>query len=272
VTGENINEQFSLMDKNDDRLISREEARVRFEEVDRRVKSEEKPGGPPPFDSPTARFVGAQMRFGDKLVKDAPFSAEIVTENTRRLFDGSTVTKQSTGAIFRDGAGRTRREQPLDVINGFPVFGENNQPQKLIFINDFAAKTHYFIDPNRKIARINPLPENPPPMPEFEPKDGKTELLGTKTLEGVRVEGTRTTIEIPVGQIGNDKPLQIVTEKWFSPELQIVVMSRHVDPLAGEHIFRLVNIKRGEPSADLFTVPRDFKIENPPKPGNRRNE
>ena len=103
--------------------------------------------------------------------------------------------------------------------------------------------------------------DNRPPRPDFEPKDGKTESLGTKILEGVNVEGTRTTFEIPVGQIGNDKAIQVVTEKWYSPELQLIVMSKHTDPLSGEQIFRLVNIKLGEPSADLFTAPKDFRSE-----------
>jgi hypothetical protein len=62
--------------------------------------------------------------------------------------------------------------------------------------------------------------------------------------------------------MGNDKPLQVVTENWFSPELQMIVMSRHLDPLSGEHIFRLTNIKRAEPAADLFSVPAGYKVEN----------
>lgn len=269
---ENINAQFKLMDTNGDGVVSREEARNRFKEVDDRVQNEPKPEDFQPLNSPTAKFIGAEMRFGDKLVAGAPFSAEIVIEDTRRLYDGSTVTKQSKGAIYRDGAGRTRREQPLEAIGGFSVVGENGSPQKLVFINDFVGKAHYFLDLNRKIARQNPLPDNRPQLPDNEPKNGKTESLGTKTLEGVSVEGTRTTFEIPVGQIGNDKPIQIVTEKWFSPDLQVVIWSRHLDPLSGEHIFRLVNIKKSEPSADLFTVPNDFKIENPPRFGGKRNE
>lgn len=265
VFEENTTRQFKLMDKNGDGVISRLEARARFEEINR-LRNELKPRDFQPFDSPTAKFIGAEIRFGEKQVKDAPFSAETVIENTRRLFDGSTVTQQNKGAIYRDGAGRTRREQPLQTIGGFDIVGENNQPQKLIFINDFIGKTHYFIDLNRKVAQKRPLPDNRPPLPaEMESKDGKTESLGTKMLEGVSVEGTRTTIEIPVGQIGNDKPMQIVTEKWYSPDLQVIVMSRHLDPLAGEHIFRLVNIKRGEPSPDLFTVPTGFRIVNPPQ-------
>ena len=258
---EKIGEQFKLMDKNSDGAISLEEARARFEEVDARVKSEKKPGDFQPFNSPTAQFIAAELRFGDKLTPNAPFSAEIVIENTRRLYDGSTVTKQTKGAVYRDRQGRTRREQPLETIGAFNVVSEDGAPAKLVFINDFPGRTHYFLDLNRQIARKHPLPENRPRLPGTEPKNGTTESLGTKILEGVAVEGTRTTFEIPVGQIGNDKPVAVVTEKWFSPELQVVVLSRHVDPIAGEHIFRLVNIKKGEPPADLFTVPGNFKIQ-----------
>jgi hypothetical protein len=269
---ENTNEQFNSMDKNGDSVVSAEEARARFEEVDARVKQERRDDDFKPLDSPTAQFIGAEMRFGDKLVQNAPFSAEIVIEDTRRLFDGSTVTKQIKGAVYRDNQGRTRREQPIDNIGGFQIVSEDGAPQKLVFINDFPGKMHYFLDLNRKVARKNPLPDNRPPFTEKDPKDAKTESLGTKTLEGVSVEGTRTSFVIPVGQIGNDKPLTVSTETWFSPELQVVVFSRHLDPIAGEHIFRLVNIKRSEPGADLFVVPGSFKIENPPRPNGRRND
>lgn len=269
---ENLSEEFKLMDRNGDGAVSTEEARARFEEVDARVKLEQRREDFQPLNSPTAQFIAAEMRFGDKLVAGAPFSAEIVIENTRRLFDGSTVTKASKGAVYRDRQGRTRREQPLEAIGGFSVVGENGLPQKLVFINDFPGRTHYFLDLNRKLARRKPLPENRPFLPETEQKKGKTESLGTKMLEGVQVEGTRTTFEIPAGQIGNDKPIAFVTEKWFSPELQVVVYSRHLDPIAGEHIFRLVNIKKSEPSADLFAVPNGFKIENQPRPVGKRNE
>lgn len=260
------NEQFSLMDADKNGAVTMEEAERRFEEIKNQRQNEPPPMQNPPLDSPTAQFIGAEMRFGDKLIKNAPFSAETVIENSRRLYDGSTITNQTKGAFYRDASGRTRREQPLESIGGFSVVGENGSPQKLIFINDFSAKMQYFLDANRKIARKNPLPDNLPPLAE--PKDGKTESLGTKTLEGVSVEGTRITVEIPAGLIGNDKPLSVVTEKWFSPELQVVVYSRHLDPIAGEHVFRLVNIKKGEPSAELFSVPNDFKIAAPPKRGN----
>lgn len=256
-------EQFALMDADKNGAVTQEEAEKRFAEVRNQIRNQPPPPDAPPLDSPTAQFIGAEMRFGDKLIKNAPFSAETVIESTRRLYDGSTIVKQTKGAIYRDTAGRTRREQPLESIGGFSVVAENGSPQKLIFINDFSAKIQYFLDANRKIARKNPLPDNLPLAGE--PKDGKTESLGTKAIEGVNVEGTRVTVEIPAGQIGNDKPLSVITEKWFSPELQIVILSRHLDPIAGEHVFRLVNIKKGEPSVELFSVPNDFKIAPPPR-------
>ena len=268
---EAVMQQFKLMDKNGDGVVSLDEARSRFAEVDERVKNERRPEDFRPLDSPTAQFIAAEMRFGDKLITGAPFSAKIVIEDTRRLYDGSTATKKTEGAVYRDREGRTRREQPIDNIGGFSVLSEDGSPQKLVFINDFPGKTHYFLDLNRKVARKNPLPDNRPPLAEKEPKDAKIESLGTKTMEGLTVEGTRTTFEIPVGQIGNDKPVQVVTEKWFSSELQVIIYSRHVDPIAGEHIFRLVNIKKTEPSADLFTVPNGFRIENPPRPDKRND-
>lgn len=242
-------ERFISADANKDGSIDRAEIQsIRPP----RAGNPERNAPPPP---PNPKFIESEMRFGDKQVKNAPFSAEIVIENSRRLFDGSVVTKQTKGAIYRDGAGRTRREQTLEDIGGYSI----GEAHKLVFINDFDAKTHLFIDMNRQIFRRHPLGDNRAPMLENEPKDGKTESLGTKILENLKVEGTRTTFEIPVGQIGNEKPIQVVTEKWYSNELQMTVMSRHVDPLAGEQVFRLANIRLGEPPPDLFIVPKDFK-------------
>jgi hypothetical protein len=237
-------ETFAAMDANHDGVLSREES-----------KPPHGPGGPPP--PPNAMFIAAELRFGDKLVKNEPFSADIVIEDTRRLFDGSTVTKKMQGSIYRDAAGRTRREQPLEMVGGVTI----DKPQTLVFINDFAADTQYFLDLNGKTARRNRIGHGGPPRDGDGPPDAKTESLGTKTIEGVIVEGTRTTFEIPAGELGNDTPIQVVTENWISPDLQMIVMSRHLDPLSGEHIFKMVNIRRVEPPASLFTVPPGFKIE-----------
>jgi len=90
--------------------------------------------------------------------------------------------------------------------------------------------------------------------------DVTTEDLGTQTMEGVQVTGTRTTQTIPVGKIGNDRPIVITTEVWTSPDLRTTVYSKRSDPRMGDQTFKLTNIQRSEPDPSLFTVPSDFKI------------
>ena len=89
---------------------------------------------------------------------------------------------------------------------------------------------------------------------------GKTDALGTQMIEGVNAEGTRLSTTLDTGAIGNDRPIQMVNERWFSPELKTVVMTKHSDPRTGEEIFRLTNISRAEPGADLFQVPTSYQI------------
>lgn len=91
----------------------------------------------------------------------------------------------------------------------------------------------------------------------------KTEDLGERSIEGVMAKGTRTTVSIPAGKIGNDRPIDMVTERWYSPELQTLVMSKHTDPRFGESNFRLTHISRSEPSKMLFEPPADYKAITP---------
>ncbi|HEY0726626.1 MAG TPA: hypothetical protein VGD38_01050 [Pyrinomonadaceae bacterium] len=86
------------------------------------------------------------------------------------------------------------------------------------------------------------------------------EQLGKQMIEGVEAEGTRTTVTIPAGEIGNERPIEIVSERWYSPELQLVVMTRHSDPRSGETTYKLTNINRTEPAKTLFEVPSGFTI------------
>lgn len=97
---------------------------------------------------------------------------------------------------------------------------------------------------------------------QVDAKTVKTESLGKQTLEGVVVDGTRSTRTIPSGKIGNEQPINIVSESWYSAELQTVVMSKHSDPRFGESSFRLTNINRSEPAASLFQVPSDYTVKD----------
>ena len=93
--------------------------------------------------------------------------------------------------------------------------------------------------------------------------DPVVEQLGTTFMEGIAVEGTRTTISIPAGQIGNERPINIVSERWMSPDLKVLVMSKQSDPRFGETTYRLTNLVRAEPSPQLFEIPADFKVVEP---------
>jgi hypothetical protein len=90
--------------------------------------------------------------------------------------------------------------------------------------------------------------------------DTRTEQLGVQNIEGVDAEGTRTITTIPAGAIGNERPIEIVYEKWFSKDLQLVVMSKHNDPRYGEQTYRLTNIVRSEPDPSLFTLPQGYRL------------
>jgi len=93
-----------------------------------------------------------------------------------------------------------------------------------------------------------------------------TESLGTRMIEGVQAEGTRTTMTIPAGQIGNERPIEIVSERWYSPELKMDVLTKRNDPRFGETTYQLNNVQRIEPLLSLFQPPADYTVEEGPAP------
>ena len=234
----------------------------------------QRPGGPPPPPGEGLRpgpppgerggifnVISAEMRFGDRPLKGAPYSAEVVIESTQTLTDGTRITRQVKASVYRDSEGRVRREQTLGSIGPFPPPAD---APKLVFITDPTKGTHSVLDVNRLTARQMPFaPHKPPPPPSDAPNKptAVTESLGKKTIEGVEAEGIRATITIPAGQIGNDRPLHIVSERWYAPDLQLVVLSIYNDPRLGSHTFRLTNIKRDEPARALFEIPANYRVE-----------
>jgi hypothetical protein len=86
------------------------------------------------------------------------------------------------------------------------------------------------------------------------------ESLGKQMMEGVNAEGTRYVSTIEVGAIGNDRPIQVSSESWYSPDLQMVIMGKHSDPRTGDESFRVTNINRAEPAAYLFQLPAGYQI------------
>jgi len=215
-------------------------------------------------------------------VKGAPYSADEITEATQVLANGTTIRHQDKTTVYRDGEGRVRRESPGQIS-----------------IYDPVANVSYMLDPKTMTARkmtvsivtsttadgarsVHVTVNGPGPgagMAHAENQTvvkgqasatvrtvvehtatGKSESLGKQMIEGVQSDGTRATATIEAGAIGNDRPIQIVSERWHSPELQTVVMTKRSDPRTGDETFRLANVRRGEPGAYLFQVPAGYQI------------
>ncbi|MFL6275753.1 MAG: hypothetical protein ACJ74G_11260 [Blastocatellia bacterium] len=214
---------------------------------------------------PGFNLLSSEMRFGDKTVTGAPFSAQVEMESTQTLADGTRATHKGTGMLYRDSEGRIRHEMTVGVLGPFASAGD---PPRMVFINDPVANAHYALDATNRTARKMSLPAGRPPhdmtaqgaghQPPF---DVKTESLGKQMIEGIEAEGTRSVITIPAGKFGNDNPVEVTSERWYSQELQTVVMSKHSDPRMGEHVYRLTNIKREEPVRSLFEVPADYQVQ-----------
>src|SRR5262249_37658424 len=157
-------------------------------------------------------------------------------------------------AIYRDTSGRVRHEMTLPAVGS--LTGSAQAP-RAVFINDPVSGFHYVIHADSKTVDRMAIPQRNGANGKGDRErrgnrdnaQVSTESLGTQTIEGVNAEGTRVTKTIPAGTFGNDKAIQIVTEKWYSPDLQTVVLLKHSDPWMGESTMRLTNITRGEPSA-----------------------
>ena len=98
---------------------------------------------------------------------------------------------------------------------------------------------------------------------EKEKQNLRQESLGARTIEGVEARGTRTVETIPAGELGNVYPIEIVSERWYSDELQMVLESRHQDPRFGENVYRVTQLSRSEPDAALFQIPADYTVQTP---------
>jgi hypothetical protein len=233
-------------------------------------------------------------------IKGAPFSATLTNESVQTLADGTHITQSSSGSTARDSQGRTRQDAPMPSIGNLsatdaphivilhdPVAGTSytlNLTDKTAWKNPMPPMPPGVMPPGGVPVSGTAISTNtvyvhtgdgPPPPPDA-PMPGAqvfiqkrlaedagevtTEDLGTQTMEGVPVTGMRTTQTIPVGKIGNDRPIVITTEVWTSPDLKTTVLSKRSDPRMGEQTFKLTNIQRAEPDPSLFTVPSDFKV------------
>jgi hypothetical protein len=231
------------------------------------------PGGPGPFGD-RIELMGFEGLHGNKVVKGAPFTATAATETTQTLQDGTSIHRTTTSTLYRDSLGRSRSDVTL---SGFGPLQASGKPRTMITIADPVAGSRYMLDAQNKVAHQMTMKGHGTPSPEQEAQfqqkmqarlqeeeaSGavKKESLGTQTMNGVSAEGTRITHTIAAGQIGNDKAIQIVFERWYSPDLQVVVKSTRTDPRFGTTTYTLTNVQRTEPAAALFTVPSDYAVQ-----------
>jgi hypothetical protein len=229
----------------------------------------------------------------DAVVPNAPFSADAVTTVTQTLGDGTKIEQRTTAKWYRDSTGRVRREQ---TVIGLDRLSPQGQPQTTITFDTVPRDPlPYVLNPATRTARRMPrgvqwldgtdvlnssyfiLGTDTTRLNRWYtaevmrgqiasvPSDVRPidEPLGTRQIEGVKATGRRSTTTIPAGRIGNDRTIQIVEEQWESPELNMVLSSRFSDPRTGIVEYRLTNINRSEPRADLFVVPPDYTVVEP---------
>ena len=243
------------------------------------------------------------------VVTGKPYSADADTKSTQMLADGNRITQRNETRIYRDGQGRTRCERTLGGLGVWETANEpattitiHDPVAGTSYMLDPRARTAHAIPPFKLAAAMHApgdtepgttvpvavpvsfeLPLPPPvagvtafppvgamPLAPFGPVELTTEDLGEQILEGVLARGSRETRTIPAGAIGNERPINIVMERWYSDELEADVLRRNIDPRFGETTYQLVNVVLGEPSADLFVVPEsydlrpfEFKLQRP---------
>jgi len=224
--------------------------------------------GPPPGDFAMLR---AEFGVSNKLVTGAPYSAQAVTQFTQTLANGDHIQRTTTASVARDSQGRTRTDRSIAAVGALAASGGEH---RAIVIHDPVAGMSYALDPASHTARSMQIRAPRSDAASAESAEAhanaraarsqanlKTEDLGTQTIQGVSAQGKRVTRVIPAGKEGNEKEIDIVTETWYSPDLQVVVMSKTSDPRFGDSVYQLNSISRAEPDPALFAVPSDYTVQ-----------
>lgn len=243
------------------------------------------------FGGPIA--ITASLASPTATIPGAPYSAQAVTQHVQFLADGNRITHTTTNNVARDSKGRVYREESL------PGLDSNSEPPHLALIEDPVAGQHITLNSNSKTASRTSMSQTkkadeaaaragvPPPGQGFtlmldtagpdhppqtlsnmkikaDDEKAATTDLGKQTIEGVVAQGTKITRTIPAGDMGNDLPIVITTETWYSPDLKVLVMSKSTDPRMGETTYKLTNLSRSEPDPALFQIPSDYTVKDQP--------
>ena len=249
--------------------------------------------GTAPASPPVNGSFGGSVTFGGGRPTGAPaiagasFSGEQVAESVQVLADGTRITRKPPGQnqkMYRDFAGRTRTERPM--FFGTPPNMPNPYRDAIVVeIYDPVAGFRYTLDTINHVAhrqKVQPfappvgakpaVPAVPPaqsapaqassavPPPSGLRRTISQDSVGTQLINGVQAEGHRTIETIPAEAEGNDRPITVVSETWFSPELKLTVLSKRSDPRSGDSTVQFQNLSRAEPDPFLFTIPSDYSI------------
>ena len=217
-----------------------------------------------PTDVPHARDFGARETISSIFISplpNAPFQATVTTEWTKYLPDGTTITRRNRRLVVRDGKGRIYQERRrLD-----PVDGTRQTMLLRIEISDPIAHTKYFCDPNLSTCELRSydIPANAL-VASAEEFNADTPVnrasLGTKVIDGLETTGTRESVSMPAGMIGNSAAMESTKEFWYSKQLGLNLQVTRLDPVHGDQFFAVTNLKLGEPDARLFVLPATTRV------------
>lgn len=201
----------------------------------------------------------------EPIVKGAPYSAEAITTVKLTMFDGNRIERTVTMKSYRDREGRLRLEQ---TVMGLEALDPATDVRAIVMIIDPVSDSMFTLIPGSTTAQRlslskvrNAAPTLPTP-PSF--GTSREESLGRGDIEGIPAIGHRTITTIPASRVGNDKPIEIIDERWESTDLKVLLRSTHHDPRSGDVEYRLTNISRAEPPKSLFVVPPGYKIMDIP--------
>ena len=190
-------------------------------------------------------------------MRGLPFSAKVVLETMSQLQDGTQITHKTYNLDARDSAGRTHNE----MRNWITAEGEEPKLTR-VELYDPATKTRTDLFPLTKLARqwvVAAAAQATPVAAAAKPETTREEI-GTDTMEGLAVKGTRVTQTYPTGALGNDRPLSIVTEYWYAAELRLNLLTKRTDPRYGVQTVHVTELQRQEPDAALFAIGDGYKV------------
>jgi hypothetical protein len=216
--------------------------------------------------------------FGNQVVRGKPFSATEERHSLQTLGDGTRIENMQTNRLFRDADGRTRVEEMNGAITIYdPTTGSrvNLDPSTKTAHKGYGwgyttttttgaagPVTTAILGQAGRVSTAIPFANNPTTMQGV--MSETTENLGTQAVNGVNAVGVRTTMVIPKGQIGNNKDIKVMTERWSSNDLQMLVKSVNSDPRFGENTYQLTKITQSAPDPALFQIPADYTVTEQP--------